>query len=49
MKRSDLVELLNALPDVEVGDMEGMISSVELSDYNDENGTHPYIHLEFTD
>lgn len=46
MKRSDLVELLNALPDVEVGDeLGGMVIRVSESSYGDDTGEHSYIAL----
>jgi hypothetical protein len=46
MKRSDLVELLNALPDVEVGTEIGqMVIGVETSYYEDDKGMHDYIAL----
>lgn len=48
MLKSELIAALSdpALPDVEVGTDEGTVSHVELSSYDDENGTHPYIHLD---
>jgi hypothetical protein len=49
MNRSELVEALNALPDIEVGSTDGSVTEVSMSSYDDESGTHDYIHLEISD
>jgi hypothetical protein len=47
MLRSELVKLLNEMPDVMVGDEDAnMVLSVQETYYNNANGMHPYIALE---
>jgi hypothetical protein len=50
MKRSELVEILNNLPDIEVGgEYEGIVIGASESSYTDDDGDHPYIALEMGD
>lgn len=50
MIRSQLVALLNELPDIEVGTDDGSVAAVHMSTYDtaDENNV-PYINLEVTE
>lgn len=48
MIRSELVEILNSLPDIEVGDMDVTpLLAARVEEYDDDSGTHEYIFLEF--
>jgi hypothetical protein len=49
MIRSELVAKLNEMPDIEVGTSDGTVFSIEKSSYDDESGTHDYIHLNIED
>lgn len=48
MLRSDLVKLLNSLPDLPVGnDQAEMAYNASVTSYDDDEGTHDYIEIEF--